>query len=76
MSVVHERSNVVLRSPAEFAAAIPALLGFTPHASLVAVFLGLARLGRACTSMSMGASFSIGPTSRDCRWRSTRRCFA
>ena len=40
MSVVHERSNVVLRSPAEFAAAIPALLGFSPEDSLVAVFLG------------------------------------
>jgi hypothetical protein len=40
MSVVHERSNVVLRSPAEFAAAIPALLGFSPQDSLVAVFLG------------------------------------
>lgn len=44
MSVDSERSNLVLRSPAEFAAAIPALLGFTPHASLVAVFLGEGRV--------------------------------
>ncbi len=44
MSVVHERSNVVLRTPAEFAAAIPALLGFSPEASLVAVFLGEGRV--------------------------------
>ncbi len=44
MSVVHERSNVVLRSPAEFAAAIPALLGFSPEDSLVAVFLGEGRV--------------------------------
>ena len=44
MSVVHERSNVVLRSPGEFAAAVPALLGFHPKGSLVAVFLSEGRI--------------------------------
>ena len=48
MSVDSERSNVVLRSPGEFAAAVPALLGFHPKGSLVAVFL---REGRILVTM-------------------------
>ena len=40
MSVVQDGSKIMLRSPGAFAAAIPALVGFYPHDSLVAVFLG------------------------------------
>lgn len=39
MSAVSESSKVMLRSPGAFAAALPALVGFHPLQSLVAVFL-------------------------------------
>lgn len=44
MSVVHDGSKIVLRSPGAFAAAVPALVGFYPSDSLVAVFLGEGRV--------------------------------
>jgi hypothetical protein len=40
MSVVQDGSKIMLRSPGAFAAAVPALVGFYPTDSLVAVFLG------------------------------------
>jgi hypothetical protein len=40
MSVLSGKSKVMLRSPGAFAAALPALVGFHPSDSLVAVFLG------------------------------------
>jgi len=44
MSVVNDVSKIVLRSPGAFAAAVPALVGFYPSDSLVAVFLGEGRV--------------------------------
>ncbi|MEI6363863.1 MAG: DUF4192 domain-containing protein [Actinomycetes bacterium] len=50
MAVVSESSKVMLRSPGAFAAAIPALVGFHPSHSLVAVYLGK---GQAIVSMRL-----------------------
>ena len=56
MSVLSASSKVMLRSPGAFAAALPALVGFHPSQSLVAVYLGK---GQVIVSMRLDVPESI-----------------